>query len=62
MNSRDILKNELKENHNNIVTVMENHIIQMIGCDRHTVNLVVNEVLNLIDRQKIYCLNESRIL
>lgn len=57
MNSRDILRNELKENHNNIVTVMENHIMQMIGCDRHTANLVVNEVLEL-DRQAEDILSE----
>ena len=50
MNSRDILRNELKESNNNIITVMENHDIHMIGCDRHTANLVVNEVLEL-DRQ-----------
>ena len=50
MNSRDILRNELKESNNNIITVMENHVIHMIGCDRHTANLVVNEVLEL-DRQ-----------
>ena len=50
VNTRDVLKNELKENHNNIITVMENHIMQMIRCDRHTANLVVNEVLEL-DRQ-----------
>lgn len=57
MNLRDILKNELKENHNNIITVMENHIMQMIRCDRHTANLVVNEVLEL-DRQAEEILSE----
>jgi len=57
MNTRDILKNELKDNHNNIITVMENHVIQMIGCDRHTANLVVNEVLEL-DRQAEDILSE----
>lgn len=57
MNSRDILKNELKENHNNIIIVMENHVMQMIGCDRHTANLVVNEVLKL-DRQSEDILSE----
>lgn len=57
MNSREILKNELKNNHNNIITVMENHVMQMIGCDRHTANLVVNEVLEL-DRQAEGVLSE----
>ena len=47
MNSMDILRNELKENHNNIITVMENHIMQMVGCNRHTANLVANEILEL---------------
>lgn len=57
MNSREILKRELKENHNNIITVMENHIMQMIGCDRHTANLVANEVLEL-ERQAENILSE----
>lgn len=57
MNTRNILKNELKENHNNIITVMENHVMQMIGCNRHTANLVVNEVLEL-DRQAEDILSE----
>ncbi len=47
MDSREILKKELKENHNNVITVMENHIMQMIRCDRHTANLIANEVLEL---------------
>lgn len=57
MNVREILKNELKNNHNNIITVMENHVMQMIGCDRHTANLVVNEILEL-DRQSDEILSE----
>ncbi len=57
MNSREILKNELKNNHNNIITVMENHVIQMIRCDRHTANLLVNEILEL-DRQADEILSE----
>lgn len=57
MNSREILKNELKNNHNNIITVMENHVMQMIRCDRHTANLVVNEILEL-DRQADEILSE----
>ena len=57
MNTRDILKNELKETHNNIIIVMENHVMQMIRCDRHTANLVVNEILEL-DRQAEDILSE----
>ena len=57
MNSREILKNELKSNRNNIISVMENHIMQMIRCDRHTANLVVNEILEL-DRQAEDILSE----
>lgn len=57
MNSREILKNELKNNRNNIISVMENHIMQMIRCDRHTANLVVNEILEL-DRQAEDILSE----
>ena len=57
MNTRDILKNELEESHNNIIAIMENHIMQMIGCDRHTANLVANEVLEL-DRQAEDILSE----
>lgn len=57
MNSREILKNELKNNHNNVITVMENHVMQMIRCNRHTANLVVNEILEL-DRQAEDILSE----
>ena len=57
MNSREVLKNELKNNRNNIISVMENHIMQMIRCDRHTANLVVNEILEL-DRQAEDILSE----
>ena len=57
MNSRDILKRELKENHNNVMTVMENHIMQMIGCDRKTANSIANEVLEL-DRRSEDILSE----
>lgn len=33
--------------HNNIITVMENHIMMLAHCDRTTANLVANEVLDL---------------
>lgn len=38
---------ELKEARNNVMTVMENRIMPMVGCDRKTANLVANEVLQL---------------
>ena len=38
---------ELKNAHYNVMTVMENRIMSMIGCDRRTANLVANEVLDL---------------
>jgi hypothetical protein len=44
------LLEEFKAAHNNIMTVMENHIMPMTGCDRKTANLVANEVLDL-DRE-----------
>lgn len=57
MSSREILKDELKSANNNCVTVMENHVMQMIRCDRHIANLVVNEILEL-DRQAESILSE----
>lgn len=41
---------ELKVNKNNIMTIMENRVMQMTGCNRQTANLVANEVLDL-DRE-----------
>lgn len=49
---------ELKSAHNNIITIMENRVMQMTGCDRQTANLVVNEVLDL-DRDVDELLNEN---
>ena len=57
MEAREILKKELTENHNNVITVMENHVMQMARCDRHTANLIVNEVLEL-DRRSEDILSE----
>lgn len=45
-----LTKEEFKNAHNNVMTVMENHIMSMVGCDRRTANLVANEVLEL-DRE-----------
>lgn len=42
-----LTRKELKEAHNNVMTVMENRIMMMTGCNRTTANLVSNEVLNL---------------
>lgn len=42
-----LTRKELKEAHNNVMTVMENRIMMMVGCNRTTANLVANEVLNL---------------
>ena len=42
-----LTKEEFKAAHNNIMTVMENHIMMFAHCDRTTANLVANEVLDL---------------
>lgn len=42
-----LTREELKAAHNNVMTVMENHIMSMVGCNRTTANLIANEVLNL---------------
>lgn len=38
---------ELNDAHNNIMTVMENHLMNMCGCNRKLANLMANEVLEL---------------
>ena len=38
---------ELKSVKNNVITIMENRVMQMTGCNRQTANLVANEVLDL---------------
>ena len=45
-----LTREELKNAHNNVMTIMENRIMQMTSCDRATANLVANEILDL-DRQ-----------
>ena len=42
-----LTKEEFKAANNNIMTVMENHIIMLARCDRTTANLIANEVLDL---------------
>ena len=51
-----LTKEELKAAHNNVMTIMENRIMQMLGCDRATANLIANEVLDL-DRESEQLLN-----
>lgn len=53
-----LTKKELEAVHNNIMTVMENRIMQMTGCDRRTANEVANVVLDL-DRDADKLLNEE---
>ena len=42
-----LTKEEFKAANNNIMTVMENHIIMLARCDRSTANRIANEVLDL---------------
>lgn len=50
---------ELKSVHNNVMTIMENRIMKMAGCDRHTANLIANEVLEL-DRDSEILLSDMK--
>ena len=54
-----LTREELKSAHNNIMTVMENHIMMLAHCDRRTANLVANEVLDL-DRDANRLLSEEK--
>lgn len=49
-------REELKSVKNNVMTIMENRIMMMTGCNRMTANLVANEVLNL-DNDAEFILN-----
>ena len=53
-----LTREELKAARNNVITVMENHIMSMARCDRTTANLIANEVLQL-DRDAECLLNET---
>lgn len=55
-----LTREELNAAHNNIMTVMENRVMQMTGCNRQTANLVVNEILDL-DRDADKLLNEDAV-
>ena len=54
-----LTKEEFKAANNNIMTVMENHIMMLAHCDRRTANLVANEVLDL-DRDADRLLSEEK--
>ena len=54
-----LTREELKAAHNNIMTVMETHIMMLAHCDRKTANLVANEVLDL-DRDADRLLSEEK--
>ena len=56
-----LTREELKANKNNVMTIMENRVMSMTGCDRKTANLVANEVLNL-DRDAEWLLNNEEEL
>ena len=53
-----LTREELKAVHNNIITIMENRVMQMTGWNRQTANLVANEILDL-DRDADKLLNEK---
>ena len=53
-----LTREELKANKNNVMTIMENRIMQITGCNRETANLAVNEILDL-DRQSEELLAEE---
>ena len=53
-----LTREKLKASHNNIITIMENRVMQMTGCNKQTANLVVNEVLDL-DKKADKLLNDS---
>lgn len=53
-----LTREELKETHNNVMTIMENRIMLMTGCNRQTANLVANEILDL-DRESEQLLSEE---
>ena len=54
-----LTREELQKAKNNVMTIMENRIMQMTSCDRATANLVANEILDL-DRESEQLLNESK--
>lgn len=55
-----LTREKLNAAHNNIITIMENRVMQMTGCNRRTANLVANEILDL-DRDADKLLNEDAV-
>ena len=55
-----LTREELKNAHNNVMTIMETRIMRMTGCNRTTANLVANEVLDL-DREAEVLLQEDEL-
>ena len=55
-----LTREELNAAHNNIMTIMENRVMQMTGCNRRIANLVANEILDL-DRDADKLLNEDAV-
>ena len=53
-----LTREELKNAKNNVMTIMENRIMQMTNCDRTTANLIANEILDL-DKESERLLNEN---
>lgn len=53
-----LTKEEFKAAKNNIITVMENHVMMIAHCDRTTANFITNEVLDL-DRDADRLLSEE---
>lgn len=54
-----LTREELKNAHNNVMTIMENRIMQMTSCDRATANLVANEILTLNDESEELLKNDE---
>lgn len=52
---------ELKAAHNNVMTVMENHILSFVECDRQVANMIANEVLEL-DRESEILLSDDELI
>ena len=46
-----LTKEEFKVANNNIMTVMENHIIMLARCDRTTSNRIAKEIMGLYNRK-----------
>lgn len=54
-----LTREELKNAKNNVMTIMENRIMQMVVCDRATANLIANEILTLNDESEELLKNDE---